>query len=639
MRVLTQMCPIGLPVRASRFLRTSSLQSFQHTHSHTRTRTHIRTNHLPCTGTDDWHWEMTLFLAMGEQIRTGQWAPGEPIPPSVLKVIDSAAANNVSAIPYVYPILGFTGGPNHTNPTPWLAPDGHGHIYARLSSRAFQDYFIGLSVNFSLATGARGAGYDYTFLWESSNTTVYAQWAGWRRVLMRVRSALTWGGEGSSSSSMEAYVVDNRQQSHSWSPWMWAAGSYAEPLQSDEQTTSWTAFLPDIHIDRGDANRQREINYNYAQVKLCQPSAMPGFFHHNTDRGDGRMSDLTIRDYDFYATPYALVSAIATGGLNAVVCDIPARDEGEFAAFPAVAPDNHTTSLALYHFWLDWARTHAPHLRALKFLPQPPGPGAIDGMYAVVGGLGFLFLFNPNPQPMTTPPGLLSATAVDLDLGFCGAPGGSSSSSGSVTLGELFPFPTPALMVVPCGSNFSVALEGRSARVLTLAPTAPGDAPAAAAATASRANPAFVHNQAVAGMGFNASFSGGTLLGTVRVPGVVLEQLAARGAAYPVPWTPEDAAIAWLNPSRLLLSIDTLRGAMGGSGAVITAKLDGVALPVTPVWSCRTLQVEKCFQGWFMDLSAAGVQGDQDYSLEVTLPSVAPGEFLGVYYDNVDTVY
>jgi hypothetical protein len=42
------------------------------------------------------------------------------------------------------------------------------------------------------------------------------------------------------------YVVDNRQDSHAWGPWMWAAGSYAEPLQGDEQPTSWAAFLRDV---------------------------------------------------------------------------------------------------------------------------------------------------------------------------------------------------------------------------------------------------------------------------------------------------------------------------------------------------------------------------------------------------------
>ncbi len=439
-----------------------------------------------------------------------------------------------------------------------------------------------------------------------------------------MRAAL--GGPG-----REQYVVDNRQLNHAWSPWMWAAGSYAEPLQSDEQTTSWTAFQPDIHIDRTDANRQREINYDYAQSKLCQPSAMPGFFHHNIDRGDGRRTDLTIRDYDFYGAPYGLVSAIATGGLNLVVCDIPARDAGEFDAFPAEAPDNRTMSLAMYRSWFDFARQHAAHLRATKFLPQPPGPGAIDGTYAMRGGSGFLFLFNPSPAAAATPPGLLRATAADLDLVAC-APGAA------VTVGELWPFPAPALLVVPCGANFSLPLEGRAARVLTLAPAAPGDAAAAAAAAAARAAPLFAHNAPVAGLGFNASFAGGVAAGTVRVPAAVLAQLAARAAAYPVPWTTDDAAIAWLNPARLLLSFDAARGALA-PGAAVSATLAGKPLPVLPVWSCRSVRADKCFQGWFADLSAAGVAADTDYALEVRVPAVAPGEWLGVYYDNVDTIY
>jgi hypothetical protein len=68
------------------------------------------------------------------------------------------------------------------------------------------------------------------------NATQYAQWHGWRRTLLGVRAQV--GAPG-----LPQYVVDNRQASHEWSPWMWAAGSYAEPLQSDEQTTSWTAVV------------------------------------------------------------------------------------------------------------------------------------------------------------------------------------------------------------------------------------------------------------------------------------------------------------------------------------------------------------------------------------------------------------
>jgi hypothetical protein len=438
-------------------------------------------------------------------------------------------------------------------------------------------------------------------------------------VLLEVRAALSGPGA-------PHHVVDNRQASHEWSPWMWAAGSYAEPLQSDEQTTSWEAYVQDVHIDRGDANRQRQMNYDYAQSKLCQPSAMPGFFHHNIDRGDGRRVDLTIRDFDFYAGPYAVLSAVATGGLNLVVCDVAARDEGEFAAFPAAAPDNTTLSLDFYRRWFRWAEERQEHLRAVKFLPQPPAAGAIDGTYAVVNGSGYLFLFNPNPEAAATPNGLLTATAAALDLSLC-------SPGASVTVGELWPAPAPALLTVPCGANFSLVVEGRNARVLTLAPAAPGDAKAAAAAAAHRAAPLFAHSSPVAGMAYNASFAGGRLAGTVRVPGAVLAQLGARAAAYPVAWTPDDAPIPWLNPARLIATIDVNRAVP--STAAITATLDGASVPVVPAWSCRTVRREMCFQGFFVDLTAAGVvEADRDYALVVQLPQMKAGAFGGVHYDS-----
>lgn len=34
-----------------------------------------------------------------------------------------------------------------------------------------------------------------------------------------------------------------------------------------------------------------------------------------------------VRDFDYYGAAYTILSAIATGGVNAVVCDIAARDE------------------------------------------------------------------------------------------------------------------------------------------------------------------------------------------------------------------------------------------------------------------------------------------------------------------------
>jgi len=501
---------------------------------------------------------------------------------------------------------------------------------------------------------------------------------------------------------------------------------------------------------------------------------MPGFFGHNTDRcgapgGGCPFYTWNIRDYDYYGNPFSLISAIATGGVNAVVCDIPARDEEEFNNFPSTAPFT-TSSLDLFHFWLDFARSERAYLLKTSFLPQPPSPGAIDGTYAILPqtNTGYIFLFNPNSPAMTTPPGLLVADRFNLGLN-C-TPGVES-----FTLSEVWPIPTPAFTTVVCGANFSVAVEGRNARVLSIAPTkasplglgeSGGDrvvllgrgvrpgwtaelmamgggeggntstrylriegefpdiapplgvdacpiapllyaliptsslsngtqleavvvwggsgegssgkasaaasgftlAAAAAAATsglpvemsgcwplphsfspspftppgytlftltptvAASASPTFAHNAPVAGLGVNASFTGGALHGVVNVPAAVFTQLAAR--PYPVPWTEDDNTISWLNPSRLLLYVDA--GHALTSKSVVTATLDGAPLAVLPSWSCRTTKEARCFMGFWADVS--GVAPGVDHPLTVTVDKVPAGSWVGVYYDNVDTI-
>ncbi len=98
-----------------------------------------------------------------------------------------------------------------------------------------QDFLVNVIVAFNNVTGSRGAGFDYTFL-DNPAASIYSQWYGWRRVLLLLREVL--GDAGVSD-----FVVDNRQSNHEWGPWMWMAGSYAEPLQTDEQPESWPAYL------------------------------------------------------------------------------------------------------------------------------------------------------------------------------------------------------------------------------------------------------------------------------------------------------------------------------------------------------------------------------------------------------------
>ena len=88
--------------------------------------------------TDDWGWENVLWLNLGEVLREGYWSTSSRIPDSVLQLISTATTLGVSAIPYIYPILGLGEG---TNPNAeWLFPQDDHRNYSSLGNRAYQDY-------------------------------------------------------------------------------------------------------------------------------------------------------------------------------------------------------------------------------------------------------------------------------------------------------------------------------------------------------------------------------------------------------------------------------------------------------------------------------------------------------------------
>jgi len=169
--------------------------------------------------------------------------------------------------------------------------------------------------------------------------------------------------------------VDNRQRNHEWGPWMWVAtGTYAEPIQSDEQPESWRAFTPDLHTARLTANRMRQMNYDYRYAKLCPMATAPGFFSHQTDmlnatRQRAWDTPRFARDFDFFGYQYALLSSVGSAGLHTVVNMLPARDAAEYALFPQA-------DLAFIKRWLRWADENIELLRTAAPLPVPPAAGA-----------------------------------------------------------------------------------------------------------------------------------------------------------------------------------------------------------------------------------------------------------------------
>ena len=77
---------------------------------------------------DAWGWEQLLWFGLGQQIRLGEWAPGDALPPSLAEMLDYFKLRRVKPVAYVYPILAFLAGtlPGGRSPE-WIVPGTYLH--------------------------------------------------------------------------------------------------------------------------------------------------------------------------------------------------------------------------------------------------------------------------------------------------------------------------------------------------------------------------------------------------------------------------------------------------------------------------------------------------------------------------------
>jgi hypothetical protein len=619
---------------------------------------------------DDWSWEHVLWLGLGQKIRSGAWdvKTGE-IPPSVREMVDYAKSKNVKLLAYVYPVVPFSQNPE------WLvSPKGTpDKKYASLGVRSLQDWLIDALVTFHQRTGIGGYAFDHTFL-AYEGTSRYAQWAGWRRVMEEVRRRVP------------DIVIDGRQAYQLYGPWSWLAGSYPHPTFNDEQPESFVPF-PDLHVDRVSADRQRYTAYRYRMYDFAPNEIVPGFITHQTPRNDesGRMPEsrtedrgnvllpLGARDWDYLGWRYSLLSSIATGGWNNVLNMIPARDEEEAARF---SEDDRRS----FRAWIDWTQENKDYLRHTRPILGPPALGRIDGTSAIVSNRGFIFLFNPNGRRLN------AELSLDDSIGL--------NARGAFVLKELFPL-RGRLVGKPdaggwaSGDRVSIPIDGGSAVVLELQPAtattepvlfnAPGTVsldgdtlaiagargevgsstdlfvqlPAGRTPAAATVNGhavgitsrsaagvtvrttfdgvPFRHYQSVVDV--EEGFPGGKIAGTFTIPKRIVEQLAARRKAWPIPWTPEDFRTTWLVPERLLLFVQ-----IAEPDARWDARLtiDGRTIELRKAYSAIR-SAARTFVGFYADLSM--LDADRRYSFELDLPKLAPGQLQGVFFENVETEY
>ena len=618
--------------------------------------------------TDYWSWENLLWLGLGQKIRKREWDPRtDTVPASVRAMLDVADSLGLSLMAYVYPVVPFSGNPD------WLvAVDEDGRLFADLGVRSFQDWLIETLLAFRDRTGISGYAFDHTFL-RFPGTSTYAQWWGWRRVLEELRRRAP------------DLVIDGRQAYHLYGPWSWLAGSYPHPTMSDEQPESFVAF-PDLHFDRVSADRQRFTAWLYRNHEFAPSEIVPGFMTHQTPRNDlsGRMpqrrteEDVVLlpfrrRDWDYVGWRYSVLSAIATGGWANVVSMLPARDTAEARHFSAA-------DRAWLRGWLAWTAENREYLRRTRTILGQPAIGKVDGTSAIVGNRGFVFLFNPNGRRMT------ARFALDDRIGL--------ATGDTFLLRELHPLEgrlvgKPGSGVWAYGDSVAVVLDGGSARVLALEPAdarpagpalfnAPGTItrsggrlviegvrgevgtedrlllrvpdgrPVEAVSVNGRPLP---FSRLRAGLlaipirfagapfhklqpvwSYDPSFTGGTLHGRFTVPRRIFDQLRRRQhEEWPIPWTPADYAATWLAPQRLLLFVQIAEPDPRWN---VRLRIDGQTLELTPAYSSIRPH-PRTFLGFYADVSL--LSPDRDYDVELELPALRPGQFQGLFFENVAT--
>jgi hypothetical protein len=132
---------------------------------------------------------------------------------------------------------------------------------------------------------------------------------------------------------------------------------------------------------------------------------------------------------------------------------------------------------------------------------------------------------------------------------------------------------------------------------------------------------------------WDSGFAGGRIGGTFTIPQRVFDQLRARRRAWPIPWTAEDYRTTWLVPERLLLYAPFSEPDDSWEAAML---IDGKPVEFRKAYTA-VRAVRSTFVGFTADVSL--LEADRPYRFEMALPAMKPGQFLGLYFENVEPEY
>jgi hypothetical protein len=132
---------------------------------------------------------------------------------------------------------------------------------------------------------------------------------------------------------------------------------------------------------------------------------------------------------------------------------------------------------------------------------------------------------------------------------------------------------------------------------------------------------------------WDSTFAGGLVSGTFTVPRRVFDQLRARREAWPIPWTAEDYRTTWLASERLLLYAPLSEPDDRGEARLV---VDGKPVEFRKAYTA-VRAVRGTFVGFYADVSL--LEPDRPYRFTLELPALKPGQFRGLFFENVEPEY
>ena len=602
--------------------------------------------------TDDWGWESVLFLTLGQRIREQLWIPSkDPIPSTIQFFLDYAESKQVKLVPYVYPPLGYRA---QGRDQAWLYPSSHCKtLCATLASVEFQQYFLELLIDFARVTGIGGYAWDYNFFYDPAHSA-YSQWRGWQWIRSELLKALP------------NLIMDHRYASQYDGPWSWITlNGYTSPLLSDENPETYPILYPSLHTDKISADFMRRGNVELRLGHFAAMDAIPGFVGHQTERylASGALPwyDNDIRDFDLMGFPYSLLSNIATAGLNLIHTMIPARDIEEFLLLPE-------EFVSFWKYWLTWSDEHIEEIRnAIPFNDERDW-----SLMKSNNQQGFLFLINPSYQQVNRTiifneklnlrkpiqPGyqlLKEIYPQQRIIDYCdyGSALNLILDGQSVTAYEIL-FLTTIDQPVLIGITGEVSLDDNTLRIGGVL----GEAGTQTTRPIAVILPTNITIVKVYLNGLEAKFSQTyqfiNLLLPLKFPGLYLprsaeiinntivisdlliEQLQTRQRAYPIPWTVKELADAtWLAPHRLLLFICILEP---NDQWKLTGRINNNSIVVQKAYNTREHIDRNRFMGFYVDLSSIVTQPFVEYHVELSLPTLKPGQYQGLFLENIERI-